>query len=364
MPKSYKKSKKKKKPRSKVLLFAKVFLITTFSSLTVMVAAAVVYYNTVSPPEIPVRQPIHVVDSSGTNSSSDNNENESAGPGLTAPERFTNDDRRDLFFTFLIIGLNEGTNANTIMVAAYDGVNHEANLISIPRDSLINVNRRNRKLSGAFMNGALGGRGVEGGVAQMQREVMSVVGFVPDFYIVVNYNAFTQIIDAVGGIDVYVPFHMRYDDPCQNLHIDIRPGQQTMNGATALHFARFRTNNPGFRGITDYDRIKNQQTVISAVIASVLRPQNIRRIPEFISIATDNVYTNLTVENMIWFASQHSEMDGTDSIHFHTAPTTGTSGSPMWYELLDADGIVDLVNKTVNPFAHSIRLSDLDIIRN
>jgi len=281
-----------------------------------------------------------------------------------APDWATDDDRKPDFFTFLVIGLNEGTNANTIMVASYDYANGEANLISIPRDSLINVNRNIRKLSSAYLVGSRGGHGRAGGVTQMQREVMTVIGFVPDFYFVIDYDAFFAIIDAVGGIEVYVPMRMRYTDPYQNLNIDIQPGLQRMDSQTALHFARFRQGDEGFPSPVggDYFRIESQQAIINAVISELLRPANLLKIPEFIDIFNASVHTNLPLGNMMFFAMQLHSIRGTDALVSHTMPTVGTSGHPMWYELLDGPGIVELINRTINPFTRDIELNDLNII--
>ena len=359
-------NKTKKKTNRGLRTFVKVFLIAFASLSAVIVFGAVNFYRNISPPEIPVTQPIIAVDASEPVSSTDEDDDDEyvTVAALTAPKRFIGHDRKELFFTFLIVGLNEGNNANTIIVASYDGRNHEANLISIPRDSLINVNRANRKLSGSFLNGMIRDGGKEGGIAQVQREVMSVIGFVPDFYVIFNYDAFKEVIDAVGGVEIDVPFHMRYDDPLHNLHIDIRPGLQHMDGQTALYFARFRESNPGFRPITDYQRIENQQTVINEVLGNLLRPASILRIPEFIEIFNNNVYTNLMFDDMVWFASQYNVIGGLDSVHFHTMPTDGSSGAPMWYEFLYAPGIVRMVNETINPFVEDIRAGDIDIIRN
>jgi len=355
---------KDKSSKKGLIVFLKVFLISTALLSTVIAFAAINFYRNIGPPEIPTTQPSAINRGPiSMPSGLDNDDDSDPVMALIAPERFLGDERRELFFTFLIVGLNEGKNANTVMVASYDGINHEANLISIPRDSLINVNRSNRKLSGAFLNGMVSGGGAEGGIAQVQREVMSVVGFVPDFYVIFNYDAFKEVIDAVGGVEIYVPFHMRYDDPLQDLHIDIPPGLQHMDGQTALYFARFRESNRGFRPITDYQRIKNQQAVIDAVLSNLMRPSNILRIPEFIEIFNNNVYTNLNFDDMLWFASQHNVIRGEDSVHFHTAPTDGSSGRPMWYEFLHAPGIVELVNRTVNPFRENLEIGDLDIIR-
>jgi len=318
-------------------------------------------------PTLPTTPPSNNPGTAGSNSnaSQDDEDNHFERPwdyGLTAPELFTEGDTRDGVWTFLIVGLNEGTNANTVMVASYDANSREAYLISIPRDSLINVNRTGRKLSSSYIAGALGGRGRAGGIATLQRDVMTVIGFVPDFYVIIDYDAFFTIVDAVGGIEIYVPFHMRYDDPYQNLHIDIQPGLQHMNAETALHFSRFRRANPGFRSISDYQRIENQQQVIDAVLRNLLRPSSILRIPEFVDVFNDSVYTNLTVGNMLWFANQLRLIGGTDALTTYTTPMLGTSGEPMWYELLDARGIVSLVNRTVNPFYVDIELRDVSII--
>ena len=278
------------------------------------------------------------------------------------PLGFAGEDRKELFFTFLILGLTEGLNANTIMVASYDAMNQEMNLVSIPRDSLVNADRNVRKINAAYPLGTLNGGGVEGGVVQMKREVASVIGFVPDFYIVIDYTAFERIIDVIGGVYIDVPFTMRYDDPCQNLHIHLLPGLQRMDGRSALHFARYRQSNFGYQDITDYQRIENQQTVIDAVFSKLLRAENLLRIPTFIEIFSENVHTNLSGWNLLWFADELNNIRGTDALSTYTVPTIGSSGPPMWYEILDGPGIVELVNRTINPFVQNVELQDLDII--
>jgi len=358
-----------KKTRRGLRKFFKIFFICIACFAFVGVAWAYTYMRTVPPPEIPPLPTFAEIEPMPNSEEpviafgdeeDEEEENWMAAIELVAPERFTDEDRKELFFTFLIVGLNEGRNANTVMVASYDGVTGEANLISIPRDSLLNVNRNFRKLSGSYLVGLLSGCGI----TQVQRDVMTVIGFVPDFYVVIDYEAFFAIVDAVGGVEIYVPFHMRNDDPYQDLFIDIQPGLHHMDSEMALLFARFRESNPGYRPITDYDRIENQQTVVNAVIDNLFRPSNILRIPDFINIFNESVDTNLTVQNMVWFASQLPNLNGSEALSSYTMPTDGNSGRPMWYEFLHGPAIVELVNKTVNPFERDIELRDLDIIRN
>ena len=280
-----------------------------------------------------------------------------------APERFTDGDRRGMFWTFLIIGLNEGTNVNTAMVASYCGITRTANLISIPRDAPVHATRRGRKLSSSYLAGAGGGRGRAGGVAQVQRDIMGVIGFVPDFYVVIDYDTFFTIVDAIGGIEIYVPMRMRYDDPWQDLVIDIMPGLQHMDGRTALEFSRFRRANRGYAGISDYQRMENQQAVVNAVLTGLLRPSNILRIPEFVGIFNESVYTNLSFSEMMWFALELNHIRGAEEpLSTYTFQPIGPGQAPHFYEFLDPRAALALINRTINPFNRNLEARDLNII--
>ena len=358
-------------------LFLKAFLVTTLFLSVVVVSGIIMWNRATAPPEIPAMRLIPMPPmaySANPNNGSENgseleNPLEYAEPEYIwpAPEGFTDDDRRDMFWTILIVGLNEGRNANTIMVASYCGISREANLISIPRDVPVHPTRRGRKLSSSFLVGAGGGRGMAGGIAQVQRDVMSVIGFIPDYYVVIDYDTFFTIIDAVGGIEIYVPIRMRYDDPYQNLRIDIHPGFQHMDSATALHFVRFRQSNHNspYPSLPDGDfgRIRNQQAVINAVINRLLRPATLLRIPELVGIYNESVYTNLTYRDMMFFGLELNHVRGTDALSMHTFLSTHTCRD-NWYEFLDAAAVIELVNRTINPFTRDIELRDINIIRN
>ena len=147
---------KENRSRRTLRTFIEVFLITTFCLFAVIAGMALNFSRTVIAPEIPPLPTLNAEESAYP--SPEDDEADLLIEGESALERFFTDDRKESFFTFLIIGLNEGTNANTIMVASYDGVNEKINLVSIPRDSLMNVTRTGRKLSSAYMAGARGGR--------------------------------------------------------------------------------------------------------------------------------------------------------------------------------------------------------------
>ena len=356
--------------RTRILL--KSFLITMLSISVIVLVIAIFWSRTVVPPSPPpmgfVRLPQEERPASNTNdytTDDDGNTDEVEEPVYVwpAPEWITEEDRKELFWTFLIVGLNEGLNSNTVMVASYCGITREANLISIPRDVVVHPTRRGRILSSSYLAGlAAGGNGI----ATVQRDVRNIIGFIPDYYVIIDYDAFFNIIDEVGGIEVYVPIRMRYDDPCQNLFIDIQPGMQQMDSATALDFVRFRqaNRNSGYPSLPDGDfgRVRNQQAVIEAIIGRLLTPANILRIPRFVEIFTESVETNLIFSEMMFFANELNHVRGTEALHTHTMLPVRSSGRPHYYEFLGPSNVLELVNRTINPFTSDIRLTDLSIV--
>ena len=271
-------------------------------------------------------------------------------------------ERKPDFFTVLVIGLDGGTNANVIMVGAYDNAAQQAYIVSIPRDTRVDVQRNRRKIVSAYPVGMLNGGGHEGGINRMKQEVQTLIGFRPDFYVLVDFDAFILIVDAFGGVEIDVPFHMRYDDPFQDLHIDIQPGLQVLDGENALHFARFRRANPGYRGIDDYQRIENQQLVINTLLQDMLAPQALLQVPTLLGAYRDHVYTDLSLGEKLWFAGQLNNIRDASALATYTLPTAGTSGAPAWYEFPCEAGILELVNRTINPFTQDITADMLRIV--
>jgi len=353
-----------------VRLFIKTFLITISVFALVVFAGWLTLRKAIQPPVI--------AESNNSVAKTDENNtlNEAAfivpeadeadksiGDDRTAPVGFTRDDRKELFYTFLIFGLDKGVNSDTIMVAAYDGAEKKGYVIGIPRDSKVNVKRRVKKINAAYPSGTLNGGGRSGGIEQLKREIQTIIGFTPDYYVCVDLNAFVRLVDALGGVEVNVPFNMRYDDPVQKLHINIAQGLQKLSGEDALKFARYRLGNNSKNNITDYQRIENQQAVIKAVIDQLLKPASLLKLPEFVDIFLENVHTDMEIDDALWFALELNKIKGTDALETHTMPTTGSSGLPDWYELLDEAAVVELINKTINPFVKDIEAKDIDITK-
>jgi LCP family protein required for cell wall assembly len=269
-------------------------------------------------------------------------------------------ERKPDFFTLLIFGYDAGMNTDTIMVAAFDAAAREAYIVSIPRDTRVDVRRNIARINSAFPVGRMNGGGHEGGVDQLQRELQTLIGFRPDFYVSIEEDAFRRIVDAVGGVSIDVEFHMLYTDPYQGLRIDIPAGQQRLNGENALHFVRYRHGNDPRRTISDYQRMQNQQRLINAMVQELLSPRTILRVPELIRTYREHVRTDLDIFEMLWFAEQLLREDV--ALHMYNYPTESVLRT-HWYEMPKAEEALALINRTVNPFTQDLTINNLQLAR-
>ncbi|MCL2371888.1 MAG: LCP family protein [Defluviitaleaceae bacterium] len=266
--------------------------------------------------------------------------------------------RRPEFFTFLIFGHDDGFNTDAIMMAAFDAANRQAYLVSIPRDTRVDVRRSIRRINSAYPAGRISGGGHEGGVDQLKREVQTIIGFRPDFYISIDEAAFVRVIDIIGGVYVTVPFNMRYDDPAQRLHINIPAGHQRLDGRNALHFARYRLGNEQRLTISDHRRMEHHQMLINAIMQELWSPRTITSVPELVRTYRSYVNTDLSAFHLMWFAEQfiRDEIE----LHSYNLPTTSVR-TTSWYEVLMVDETLELINRTINPFTRDITDNMLQI---
>ena len=281
---------------------------------------------------------------------------ESAAPQEPAEETAPPPERRAYTYTFLLAASDQSSgNADTIMVATYDVPNARVGVVSIPRDTL--VDRKTPKINAAYLG--------KDGASTLKSVVADLVGFPIDYYITVDISAFKALVNAVDGVDFYIPCDMDYDDPTQDLSIHYQEGMRHLDGAQALEVVRFRHNNDGSGyPMQDLDRIKTQQAFLKAVADKLFSLQSVIKIPEFARIFSENVTSsdNLSLGNMIWFGNQALNI-GTENIHFTTLPGEAKTVYGGSYFVLDADACLTLLNESFNPYKADLTTSDLDIKR-
>ncbi len=163
---------------------------------------------------------------------------------------------------FLILGM-EDIRSDTIILASFDPDSKKMDLISIPRDTYVHRKGFNQGVD-RKVNSIYKDHDVEG----VKKTVSYILEDMPvHHYILLDYEGVKKIVDILGGVEVNVPFDMKYSDPTANppLNIDIKEGIQTLNGKDSLDFIRYRKGN-NKKGYIDGDigRIKAQQQFLTA----------------------------------------------------------------------------------------------------
>lgn len=181
---------------------------------------------------------------------------------------------------------------DTIIVLNYNPKSKKMQIVSIPRDTLINVNGKNAKINSAF---------AIGGYSRIKKEVENLLNVNINYIVKIDYNAFREIIDSIGGIKMKIERDMIYDDEGQNLHINFKAGETVkLDGEKAEQFFRWRKNNDGSGFANgDLDRIENQQKFISKVIDKCTSPLIFIRAPKIIMALGNNVETNMPVTKIL-----------------------------------------------------------------
>ena len=149
--------------------------------------------------------------------------------------------RKEDFFTFLVIGRDTGGggNTDTLMLASYDVPNQKLSVMSIPRDTMVNVSWDIKKINSVYNVYGGGDKGIEA----LDKEISQLVGFVPDFQVVVEWDAVGELVDAIGGVWFEVPRNMNYDDPTQDPWGSSATGMTTI-GVTATRTVTWAASRP------------------------------------------------------------------------------------------------------------------------
>ena len=196
--------------------------------------------------------------------------------------------------TVLLCGTDEdGTRTDTILLLTLDRSEGSIRLLSIPRDTYAPAYVV-PKINSAY--GAVGGG--EKGMEQLMGQVKNVIGFMPDAYALIDFSAFVEAVNLLGGLDFDVPMDMDYEDPDQNLFIHLKAGEQHLNGEELMWVVRFRS---GYAN-ADIGRTEVQRAVMKAAMKQWLRPQTLSALPGLWQIYKENLTTDISARNLVWMA--------------------------------------------------------------
>ena len=184
----------------------------------------------------------------------------------------------------LVLGLDERKGdrgrTDTMVVVSIDYLTKEVRLLSFPRDTRV-------QLPGKGFDKANSAYAAGGPRASM--DVVSRILEIPIHnFVTTNFAGVTRIVDRLGGVVINVDKPMKYDDPYQNLHINIRAGQQLMDGKTVLEYARYRSDPEG-----DIARTRRQQTLIVSILKKAALPSSWRLLPALLSDVKEMLKTDI-----------------------------------------------------------------------
>lgn len=194
----------------------------------------------------------------------------------------------------------DGARSDTIMVASYDFENQIVDLISVPRDTYHYV--AGHDLEGQNkINAVYGFPGEEGGSLGLMNTISELLDIPIEYYVKINYNGLKAVVDVLGGVEVDVPFDMKYDDPAADppLHIDIPQGTQVLNGEKAMEYVRWRKNN-GEAGEGDLPRIERQQEFLQLLLRKSLS----YKLPTVANTVFEYVQTNMPLDRILFYAAK------------------------------------------------------------
>lgn len=161
---------------------------------------------------------------------------------------------------------------DTMLLARFNPDKSTLSVLSIPRDTRVEVPGDGI----AKINHA----NIVGGPEKVAETIQSNLGPVAiDRYVRVNTEGVRELIDLIGGVEVYVPQPMVYEDKTQGLYINLQPGWQTLNGDQAEQFARFRSDGQG-----DIGRVQRQQILLQALRERLMSPRVIPQLPQMIRV--------------------------------------------------------------------------------
>jgi len=177
-----------------------------------------------------------------------------------------------------------------MLLLRFDPEKDYVTVLSIPRDTKTLVEGRGvTKINDA---------NYYGGPALAAESVSNLLdGVTIDRYIRVNVQGIEKFIDALGGLNLYVPQDMKYTDFSQHLYIDLKKGEQHLDGNKAIQFLRFR-----YDALGDIGRVQRQQSFMRALIEQALNPRTILRMPDILSVVRAHLDTNLTTNELIALA--------------------------------------------------------------
>lgn len=231
--------------------------------------------------------------------------------------------------------------SDTIILARVDPPNQTITLVSIPRDTMVDMGDYGKqKINAAYSYG---------GAAYMTQVVSQFAGVNISHYAEIDFEQFTSIVDTIGGIEVTLPVAVSDVDYAG---IDLPAGTQTLDGGEALGLVRSRHAYDAY-GAGDFYRAANQRMVIGAIVKKVLQ-LDAASMTSTVSQLASSVTTDFNVTDILSLATQFKDLDVDNNVYSGLVPTNSQYIDSLWYEVVDESAwktMMQRVNNGESPYA-------------
>jgi LCP family protein required for cell wall assembly len=173
--------------------------------------------------------------------------------------------------------------ADSIMIAHYDEVTHEAKLVSIMRDTYVKIpGHGKQKINAAY---------AYGGTELLRKTIKDNFDIDINYYAIVDFDGFSKVVDIIApdGIKVDVPYRMSH-----GLGMTIDPGEQKLHGEKLIGYVRFRHDR-----FSDFGRVERQQEVLSKLKDEAMDIRSVFKLPKIIGVINPYMDTNMDTTTLL-----------------------------------------------------------------
>ena len=223
----------------------------------------------------------------------------------------------------------EGSRSDALMLATLNNKEKTVKLVSIPRDSFVYIPEIGYEDK---INHAL----FKGGVKATFETVESLLEVPVDYYVRMNFNAFIDVVDALEGINVNVPYDRLEKDEEDQYTIQLKKGFKKLDGREALALARTRMLD------NDIERGKRQQEILSAIVKKASSASSFTKYGNVIDAVGDNMKTDMTFDEMKSFLSYLK--DGMPHVDTITLSGYDDKSTKTYFWRLDQEELTETQN--------------------
>ena len=262
---------------------------------------------------------------------------------------------------FLVMGRDRWAfNTDVMILLSYNVKEGAISMMQIPRDTYFDAGQGNHKANSIlamYYNQERRKNDSEdaayaAAMSDVKKAFEEVFCIKIDYYAIIDLNGFVNIIDAIGGVEMDVPARMKYSDPVQKLYIDLQPGLQTLTGAQAEQFIRFRS------GYVEGDigRVDAQKLFIGACIAQIKKNFNASTISAVLEQVFKYVTTDIPFKDLVYYAKSALSVD-LSKMTMMTVPGIQCrqyEDSGTWFYAIYRDATIAALNKYFNPYNYDV----------